>query len=434
MRACDGQALKRELAEAQGRGSWLPPFEHMPSDPTSETVSTMLFFGPLLLLLLCVERALARVHGQMARVESKGGGGVVPSGSSAEPVERLRSGSGKPSLDTLLKEDSRGLPPFDEAAPIGDLEISILRKIRSWVGDDAALAQIRREFLVCFVRGFADRIDYNEAAYAYLDAALQWRCVHDRGHRVGPASAAGGSACACVCACQSGSRGPSEAATVAGGPRLFPASPRCARAPRRAEWDVDNICCIDAANPPAERLAFEAVWHSGVVGHDAMGHPVVIERFCHLPPETLLAPTPTEQAFVSAHIFNQEALREYLCATATATVNSRCHVRCHVRCHGRCNVRCNGRCDCHCNGLCNVRCNGRYGGRRNSVQTLNVGAPLRGSREGGTPKWPPLDAPSRRAGARYICCVTALPVAQVRAKHAWFAGATGVQAHHALRS
>ena len=137
----------------------------------------MLFFGPLLLLLLCVERALARVHGQLVRAELRvatelkgggGGGGAAGGGG---------GGSRRPSMDTLLKEDSRGIPPFDEAAPLGDLEMGILRKIRSWVGDDAAFTRIKREFLVCFVRGFADRIDFNEACFAYLDATLRWRCA-----------------------------------------------------------------------------------------------------------------------------------------------------------------------------------------------------------------------------------------------------------------
>jgi len=183
--------------------------------------------------------------------------------SNAETIEMqpLPAASTPAPTAGMLGEDvvTPGWKAVDEWAPYNASELATIAKLRGWLGP-ARFAALPQDTLACFVRGYAYRPDASAASFVYLDRMLKWR--ESYGQNI-----------------------------VLGGPDGF------------------------AQFTGARRAQFDAALPAGYMGRDALGHPVVLDRFCNIPVKQFLNEW-TDDEFFLQMVARREGVR------AAATANS----------------------------------------------------------------------------------------------------------------
>jgi len=165
--------------------------------------------------------------------------------------------SSRPCLATLLpdpKDKHAGVVPAAEWEPLSDGELEVVRAIRGWLGEEAAAA-CPRDLLVTFTRGYAYRPDWSQASFVFLERALAWR-------------------------------------------------------------EEMGACGICFGAPPARRELFEELCPSGLIGHDSLGHLVVLERLGRVRVAELLKAF-SEEEYLRQQAFSREAVRLLSIANST---------------------------------------------------------------------------------------------------------------------
>lgn len=184
--------------------------------------------------------------------------------SNAETVEMHShspvAGKLVPTAD-MLGEDvvTPGWKASDEWAPYNEVERAILGKLREWLGP-ARFAAVPQDTLACFVRGYAYRPDAAAASFVYLDRMLKWR------------------------------EGYGQNAVLAGAGGF-------------------------AQFTGARRTQFDTALPGGYLGRDALGHPVVLDRFCNIPVKQFLGEW-TDEEYFQQMVARREGVR------AAANANS----------------------------------------------------------------------------------------------------------------
>ena len=216
---------------------------------------THLVLGAHIILLYFLERALRNITSQLSKI------GAVPT--STPTLNALRGGAARersraPTIDELLpdKEASRsdGFVRPAEWEPLTADELRVIEQISAWLGPEEA-RRLPYDTLVTFVRGYAYRVDWAEASFAYLDRCLKWRRQMD-----------------------------------------------CAR-------------ILDA--PPPDRARMERYCAAGPIGFDADGHVVEYQGIGSCPPDELLQHF-DEALFIRHACYSRECMRLYASANSAA--------------------------------------------------------------------------------------------------------------------
>jgi len=176
---------------------------------------------------------------------------------SEDASSQAAASTSRPCLAKLLpdpKDKHAGVVPAAEWEPLSDGELEVVRAIRGWLGEETAAA-CPRDLLVTFTRGYAYRPDWSQASFVFLERALAWR----------------------------------------------------------EEMGAGSICF---GAPPARRELFEELCPSGLIGHDSLGHLVVLERFGRVRVTELLKAF-SEEEYLRQQAFSREAVR--LLSTANST-------------------------------------------------------------------------------------------------------------------
>ena len=219
-----------------------------------------------LIVLVLILRALHRICDELREARlpptaaplTQGAGQPLASASVPKPPA-----SPKPTVATLEAESGTQVlraPP--DWAPLSESELDVIRQLKEWFGSDsgsrARFDSIPHDMLVCFVRGFQYRNDWPRAACAYLDACLQWR----------------------------------------------------------EQTGLDQAIWWDDAQLPPKRELYERLQPSGVVGVDAKGRPVIVDRPPLEPAEFL---DHFDQHLLARHLaYTHEAIRAHMIAVSHA--------------------------------------------------------------------------------------------------------------------
>lgn len=114
-------------------------------DATESDAASLLLYGPVILVLALINRAMGRIADEL-RVQKSvpgaalrgGAGGALPSGRDRTAWET----AGLPTVEMLPKEVRiEGFAPFEEASPLGSRELGLLSKVRKWLNDDAEFSR-----------------------------------------------------------------------------------------------------------------------------------------------------------------------------------------------------------------------------------------------------------------------------------------------------
>ena len=185
----------------------------------------MLLHAVQVLLLLLILRVLNKIYDA-----------VKPGPTRARPA--AEAADAKPTIATLEPENGKvqggGFRPPAEWTPLSSAELDVLQKVRDWLDADGSRTweKVPYDLRVGFVRGFQYRADWERATCAFLDGALEYRRESGIGEAVASASAA---------------------------ERVVP-----------------------------KRTLFERLMPGGLVGADANGRPVVLDRLPSCTPAELL--------------------------------------------------------------------------------------------------------------------------------------------------
>jgi len=156
----------------------------------------------------------------------------------------------------------------DEWAQLSDAELACASSIRQWLGA-AAFSALPLDTLVAFIRGYAYRTDWHDASCAYLKAHLTWR------REVG---------CDAVLA-----------------------SP-----------DLSGISRFLGPRLSSRLAEFDAMFASGVIGRDADGHVVTLDRLIPTCGVSASMAAFTDDEFVTMMVARREMLRAVIAANARA--------------------------------------------------------------------------------------------------------------------
>ena len=165
-------------------------------------------------------------------------------------------GTPKPTTESLRPEKEVALKREDVVAPeewdpFTEAELEVAAQIATWLGADE-WDRLPLDILACFVRGYAYRTDWADAAFAYLHRQIIWRYEEMR-------------------------------------------------------------CGVLLDAPPPERQRWESLLQAGPIGFDRHGHVVYLERTGAIPTKDLLGEF-DEETFLKHLTFSREALRAYTTA------------------------------------------------------------------------------------------------------------------------
>lgn len=222
-------------------------------------------FALQLLLLALILHVISRILSTLklhSSVSTSSVSTAAAASSKAAAPPPPPSDSGKPTIESLLPETGQApsRPPAIEWSPISTIEFDVLKQMKAWFNSDGSktFESLPFDMLIAFVRGYAYRTDASHAAFAYLDKNLEWR---REGRFDGPPA-----------------------------PIMFATS----------------------AQLPSRPL-FEQYVHSGPIGEDTDGHPVLLDRQMHVSPNDFHAAFDFD-AYVRNMVYNREVQRAYLAA------------------------------------------------------------------------------------------------------------------------
>jgi hypothetical protein len=215
----------------------------MPALSAAHALPSLLSLLHLLLLLL-LARSLSRLLRQLQRAEQHAAPAAATAtgaaGGGRPATAATVTASPRPTVATLAPEalvkDFRAAVEWE---PYTVKELGVIARMQAWAAESGGLAALPHDILAVFVRGYAYRVDWAEASYAYLTRTLEWR----------------------------------------------------------AAKGIDGLMLArDEALPggSSRRALFERYVQSGVIGEDAEGHPVLLDRMCHTPPAELMGAFPLE--------------------------------------------------------------------------------------------------------------------------------------------
>lgn len=143
-------------------------------------------------------------------------------------------------------------------------EIACAAAIREWLGGET-FSQIPYDLLITFIRGFSYRVDWHSAAFAFLDAALDWRRAEG-----------------------------CDAVLAAEGTSGF------------------------TAFAPQGVPEFDQLFPAGIIGRDREGHLVVLDRLFAAPSATMLSRV-SDDDYIRHSIARREVFRAAASANAART-------------------------------------------------------------------------------------------------------------------
>ena len=214
-------------------------------------------FAPSISQLMLTERSKSKpMSSLVGELSTDGAAAPAKGGAFFAAATTKYGGTPKPTTESLRPEKEVALKREDVVAPeewdpFTEAELEVAAQIATWLGADE-WDRLPLDILACFVRGYAYRTDWADAAFAYLHRQIIWRYEEMR--------------CGAL---------------------------------------------LDA--PPPERQRWESLLQAGPIGFARHGHVVYLERTGAIPTKDLLGEF-DEETFLKHLTFSREALRAYTTA------------------------------------------------------------------------------------------------------------------------